>query len=116
SGSRGPPGKDDRFPPPARGRGSPRGGGRGGGGGGGGGGGRGRSAAPAGGGETGAAVARAREAFPAWRAVAPADRARLLRRVATLVEEHGEELARLESRNVGKPNAGARAQGGIGAP
>jgi acyl-CoA reductase-like NAD-dependent aldehyde dehydrogenase len=28
--------------------------------------------------ETDAAVARAREAFPAWRAVAPADRARLL--------------------------------------
>ena len=60
--------------------------------------------------ETDAAVARAREAFPAWRAVAPADRARLLRRVATLVEEHGEELARLESRNVGKPIAGARGE------
>jgi len=60
--------------------------------------------------ETDAAVARAKEAFPAWRAVAPADRARLLRRVATLVEEHGEELARLESRNVGKPIAGARGE------
>jgi len=63
--------------------------------------------------ETDAAVARAREAFPAWRAVAPADRARLLRRVATLVEEHGEELARLESRNVGKPIAGARGEVGM---
>jgi betaine-aldehyde dehydrogenase len=63
--------------------------------------------------ETDAAVARAKEAFPAWRAVAPADRARLLRRLATLVEEHGEELSRLESRNVGKPIQGARAEVGM---
>jgi len=63
--------------------------------------------------ETDAAVARALEAFPAWRAVAPPDRARLLRRLATLVEEHGEELARLESRNVGKPIAGARGEIGM---
>jgi betaine-aldehyde dehydrogenase len=63
--------------------------------------------------ETDAAVARAKEAFPAWRAVAPADRARLLRRLATLVEEYGEELARLESRNVGKPIQGARAETGM---
>jgi betaine-aldehyde dehydrogenase len=60
--------------------------------------------------ETDAAVARARAAFPGWRAVAPADRGRLLRRLATLVEEHHEELARIESRNVGKPIAGARAE------
>src|SRR5918912_722599 len=57
-----------------------------------------------------AAVARAKAAFPAWRAVAPVDRARLLRGLATLVEEHAEELARIESRNVGKPIAGARAE------
>ena len=63
--------------------------------------------------ETDAAVARAKEAFPAWRAVAPGDRARLLRRLAALVEEHGEELARLESRNVGKPIQGARAEVGM---
>jgi len=63
--------------------------------------------------ETDAAVERAREAFPAWRAVAPTDRARLLRRLATLVEEHGEELARLESRNVGKPIQGARGEVGM---
>jgi acyl-CoA reductase-like NAD-dependent aldehyde dehydrogenase len=56
------------------------------------------------------AVARARGAFPGWRAVAPADRARLLRRLATLVEEHAEELAAIESRNVGKPITGARAE------
>ena len=63
--------------------------------------------------ETDAAVARAKEAFPAWRAVAPADRGRMLRQLATLVEEHGEELARLESRNVGKPIQGARGEVGM---
>jgi betaine-aldehyde dehydrogenase len=60
--------------------------------------------------ETDAGVARAVAAFGAWRAVAPTDRARLLRRLATLVEENAEELARLESQNVGKPIAGARAE------
>jgi betaine-aldehyde dehydrogenase len=59
------------------------------------------------------AVARAKEAFPAWRAVEPADRARLLRRLATLVEEKGEELARIESENVGKPISGARGEIGM---
>jgi betaine-aldehyde dehydrogenase len=60
-----------------------------------------------------AAVARATDAFPAWSAVAPADRARLLRRLATLVEERSEELARIESRNVGKPISGARGEVGM---
>ena len=60
--------------------------------------------------ETDAAVAAARRALPGWRAVAPGDRARLLRRLATLVEENGEELARIECRNVGKPISGARAE------
>jgi acyl-CoA reductase-like NAD-dependent aldehyde dehydrogenase len=55
-------------------------------------------------------VEAARRAFPGWRAVAPADRARLLRRLAGLVEEHGEELARLETRNVGKPIADSRGE------
>ena len=58
--------------------------------------------------EADAAVERARKAFPDWRAVAPQDRARLLRRLATLVENNTEELARIESSNVGKPIAGAR--------
>jgi len=60
-----------------------------------------------------AAVARAKEAFPAWRAVAPADRARLLRRLAALVEERIEDLAQIESRNVGKPISGARGEVGM---
>jgi acyl-CoA reductase-like NAD-dependent aldehyde dehydrogenase len=63
--------------------------------------------------DTDAGVARAKAAFPAWRAVAPSDRARLLRRLAALVEEHGEELARIESQNVGKPIAGARGEVGM---
>src|SRR6476659_3299986 len=68
---------------------------------------------PAGVEETYAAVARAKAAYTEWRAVAPTDRARLLRRLATLVEEHAEELARIESQNVGKPIAGARAEVGM---
>jgi betaine-aldehyde dehydrogenase len=59
------------------------------------------------------AVARAKAAFPAWRAVAPPDRARLLRHLAGLVEDHGEELARIESQNVGKPISGARGEVGM---
>ena len=46
-------------------------------------------------------------------AVAPAERARLLRRLATLVEEHHEELSRIESQNVGKPISGARGEVGM---
>ena len=38
---------------------------------------------------------------------------RLLRRLATLVEEHAEELAEIESRNVGKPISGARGEIGM---
>jgi acyl-CoA reductase-like NAD-dependent aldehyde dehydrogenase len=60
--------------------------------------------------ELNAAVARAKEAFPAWSKVSPPDRARLLRRVASLIEEHGEELALLETRNVGKPISDARGE------
>ena len=60
--------------------------------------------------ETDEVVARAKAAYPDWRAVSPADRGRLLRRLATLVEEHGEDLARIESRNVGKPISGARGE------
>jgi acyl-CoA reductase-like NAD-dependent aldehyde dehydrogenase len=59
------------------------------------------------------AVAAARAAFPAWRAVAPEDRARLLRRLAGLVEEHAEELAQLETRNVGKPIGDAQGEVGM---
>jgi acyl-CoA reductase-like NAD-dependent aldehyde dehydrogenase len=60
--------------------------------------------------ETDEAVERARRAFPTWRATTPSGRGAILRRLATLVEEHAEELARIESRNVGKPIGGARAE------
>ncbi|KQV77121.1 aldehyde dehydrogenase [Aeromicrobium sp. Root344] len=50
---------------------------------------------------TDAAIARAAEAFPGWRDVAPGEKARLLRRFAQLVDEHVEELAELEVRNSG---------------
>src|ERR1700694_4529817 len=60
--------------------------------------------------DTDRAVAAARAAFPAWRAVNPRDRGHLLRRLAVLVKEHGEELARLETRNVGKPISDSRAE------
>jgi acyl-CoA reductase-like NAD-dependent aldehyde dehydrogenase len=56
------------------------------------------------------AVEAARRAYPEWREVAPGDRSRLLRRLAGLVEEHGEELARLETRNVGKPISDSRGE------
>jgi betaine-aldehyde dehydrogenase len=57
-----------------------------------------------------AAVARARAAYPAWRAVAPSDRARILRALAGTVADHLEELATLEARNAGKPIADARGE------
>jgi acyl-CoA reductase-like NAD-dependent aldehyde dehydrogenase len=60
--------------------------------------------------ETDAAVARAKQAFPAWRQVSPGDRAELMRRVAARIGGHSHELARLEARNVGKPIADARGE------
>jgi acyl-CoA reductase-like NAD-dependent aldehyde dehydrogenase len=63
--------------------------------------------------ETDQAVARARAAFPSWRVVPPAHRARMLRRLAVLVEEHAEELALLETRNVGKPISDSRGEVGM---
>jgi acyl-CoA reductase-like NAD-dependent aldehyde dehydrogenase len=60
--------------------------------------------------ETDAAVARAKAAFPAWRDLAPAERSRLLRRLAGALEERGEDLALLEARNAGKPIGDARGE------
>ena len=63
--------------------------------------------------EVDAAVARARAAFPGWRALAPADRARLLRRLSDAVAAHAEELAVLEARNAGKVIGDARGEMGM---
>jgi betaine-aldehyde dehydrogenase len=60
--------------------------------------------------EADAAVARAKAAFPAWRAVAPGDRAALLRRLADTLAARAGELATLEARNAGKPIADARGE------
>jgi acyl-CoA reductase-like NAD-dependent aldehyde dehydrogenase len=60
-----------------------------------------------------AAVARAKAAFPAWRAVTPHDRAMLMRRFASAVESQLERLAQLEARNVGKPISDARGEVGM---
>jgi len=60
--------------------------------------------------EVDAAVERARQAFPAWRAIAPADRASLLFGLADALAASREELAVLEARNAGKPIGDARGE------
>jgi acyl-CoA reductase-like NAD-dependent aldehyde dehydrogenase len=62
--------------------------------------------------ETDAAIQRAHEAFPAWRDVAPGERARLLRALAAIVDAHNEELARLEVENSGHTIGNARWEAG----
>jgi aminobutyraldehyde dehydrogenase len=49
------------------------------------------------------AVLAAERAYPAWRRTTPRDRALMLLRIADRIEQHGPELARLESLNAGKP-------------
>ncbi|MFE3603369.1 aldehyde dehydrogenase family protein [Streptomyces sp. NPDC059142] len=58
------------------------------------------------------AVRRAAAAQRGWAAAAPADRARLLRRFATVVDAHTEELARLEVREAGHTIGNARWEAG----
>ena len=62
--------------------------------------------------ETDAAIERSQAAFPAWRDVAPGERARLLRAFAAVVDDHVEELARLEVRNAGHTIGNARWEAG----
>jgi acyl-CoA reductase-like NAD-dependent aldehyde dehydrogenase len=62
--------------------------------------------------ETDAAIARAVAAQPSWRAVAPADRAALLRGFAGAVDAHIEELAGLEVAGAGHPIGQARWEAG----
>lgn len=50
-----------------------------------------------------AAVHAARAALPAWSATTPSDRAAILHRLASLVEDQLEDLARLETIDAGKP-------------
>jgi acyl-CoA reductase-like NAD-dependent aldehyde dehydrogenase len=62
--------------------------------------------------ETDEAIGAAEAAGPAWRAVSPADRARLLRRFAETVDTHLEQLAQLEVANAGHTLANARWEAG----
>jgi acyl-CoA reductase-like NAD-dependent aldehyde dehydrogenase len=49
------------------------------------------------------AVSAATEAFPGWSSLAAADRGKLLLRLASLLEQNADELARLESIDTGHP-------------
>lgn len=62
--------------------------------------------------ETDEAIARSVRALPTWREVTPADRGRLLRRFAEVVDAHVEELAALEVRNAGHTIGNARWEAG----
>ncbi|HTU72867.1 MAG TPA: aldehyde dehydrogenase family protein [Trebonia sp.] len=62
--------------------------------------------------EADAAIDRAAAAQQTWRALAPADRARLLRRFAEAVDADLENLARLEVANSGHPIGNARWEAG----
>ena len=57
-----------------------------------------------------AVVARAGKAWPEWAAVSPGDRARLMRRIAARIEDNAEELAQIETANVGKPISDSRGE------
>ena len=59
-----------------------------------------------------AAVVRAAKAQAGWAALAPGERARLLRRFAGAVDDHLEELARLEVREAGHVIGNARWEAG----
>src|SRR5918911_1853610 len=53
--------------------------------------------------EVDAVVERAKKALPEWLDATPKERSELLYKLADVIDEHAEELARLESLNVGKP-------------
>ncbi|XVQ08619.1 gamma-aminobutyraldehyde dehydrogenase [Spirillospora sp. CA-255316] len=55
-----------------------------------------------------AAVTAATEAFKTWRRTTPGERSDMLLALASRIEENAEHLAKLESRNVGKPLPVAR--------
>jgi len=59
------------------------------------------------------AVARAKAALPAWRALTPGERAQALHALADTLSEHREELAVLEARNAGKAICDARGEMGM---
>jgi aminobutyraldehyde dehydrogenase len=58
--------------------------------------------------DVGRAVEAATKALPEWLETTPGERAEALLKLADLLDEHAEELAQLESTNVGKPLPAAR--------
>jgi 1-pyrroline dehydrogenase len=56
------------------------------------------------------AVEAASRAFEGWFETTPAERAEMLHRLADVLQEHAEELAWLESKDVGKPITSARGE------
>jgi 1-pyrroline dehydrogenase len=58
--------------------------------------------------EVDAVVDRAREALPGWLDSTPAERSELLLKLADVITDNAEELAQIESRNVGKPLMASR--------
>jgi 1-pyrroline dehydrogenase len=54
------------------------------------------------------AVEAAKAALPEWLETTPGERAEMLFKLADAIEEHGDELAEVESRNVGKPAVHSR--------
>jgi acyl-CoA reductase-like NAD-dependent aldehyde dehydrogenase len=63
--------------------------------------------------ETDAAVARAKAAFPEWRAVTPSERGKVMRHIAAVLADRLDQVARLETRNVGKPISDSRGEIGM---
>jgi phenylacetaldehyde dehydrogenase len=61
------------------------------------------------------AVQAARRALPGWRALDPTARGRTLHRLGELLEQHADELAMIESRDVGKPITEAGREPGLAA-
>ncbi|KAM0355595.1 hypothetical protein ACHAO7_005501 [Fusarium culmorum] len=55
--------------------------------------------------DTNRAVAAAQRAFPEWSAMDPAKRGSYLKKLASLIKEHNEELALLEAKSMGRPLA-----------
>ena len=49
------------------------------------------------------AVQAAKKALPEWLETTPGERAEMLLKLADTLEQHGDEIAELESQNVGKP-------------
>jgi len=62
--------------------------------------------------QTDAIIEKAAKAFQSWRHVNPGDRARIMRKFATIIDAHIEELAQLEVLNAGHTIGNARWEAG----